>query len=904
MAEEKNEESTTPEEQNEESAATPEAEAAQEEQPVAVLEEGTIPTDIVKEMEDGYLDYAMSVIVSRALPDVRDGLKPVHRRILYTMSQLGMTPGAKYKKSARLVGDVMGKYHPHGDTSIYDSMVRMAQDFSLRYPLVEGQGNFGSVDGDRAAAMRYTEARMNKITPELLADIDKETVDFRDNYDASEREPSVLPSKIPNLLLNGVGGIAVGMATNIPPHNISEVIDAVIEVIDNPECTVDDLIKKIPGPDFPTGGIIYDQSEIKRGYATGRGKVIMRGKAEIIENEKKRNVIIINEIPYQVNKSSLIEKMADLVNNKIIVGISDIRDESDKDGMRIVIELKKDAYPKKILNQLYKMTQLQDTFHMNMIALVARGTQPRLLSLKVILEQYLEHRKEVITRKTEHELRVAEARAHILEGLKVALDNIDAVIKTIRASKTKEDAKDALMKEFKLSEKQAQAILDMRLQTLAGLERAKIEDEFKEKLALIADLKDILAKPERVLQMIREDLADLKVKYGDDRRTQIIPEGLDGFKNEDLIPNETMIVTSTIDNYVKRMPADTYKAQHRGGKGIIGMTTKEEDTIDQIIIANNHDDLLLFTDRGRVFKLKVYDIPESSRTAKGQALVNIIQLDQDEKVTTILALPKNNPTEGKFLFMATTGGTVKKTAMDDFKNVRKSGLIAIKLREGDLLKWVRETDGNKEIMLITRQGQSIRFKESDVRSMGRPSMGVRGIRLKKEGDAVIQMAVVKDIENSSIMTITENGFGKFSKITEYGVQNRGGSGLRTHMITPKTGVVIGARILDDKEGDLLLMSEKGQVIRLQLSEVKTVGRSTQGVTVMRMKAKGDKVSSLAIYDEKKFSEVLEKEAGKGSKELESKEEDPKPKVKKEGSKPKEEKPQPKEEKPEPKEEKP
>ncbi len=809
---------------------------------------GVMPVNIVNEMEEGYLDYAMSVIVARALPDVRDGLKPVHRRILYAMHELGMGSSAKHKKSARLVGDVLGKYHPHGDSSVYDAMVRMAQEWSMRYPLVDGQGNFGSIDGDGAAAMRYTESRMSKLSPELLADIDKETVIFRDNYDGSVQEPSVLPAKLPNLLLNGVTGIAVGMATAIPPHNLGELVDGIVEVIDNPECTVEDLIQKIPGPDFPTGGIIYDQAEILRGYATGRGKVVIRGKAEIIENEKGKDQIIITEIPYMVNKSNMIIKMAELVNEKIIVGVSDIRDESDRDGIRVVIDLKKDSFPKKILNQMYKMTQLQDAFHMNMIALVG-GVQPRLLPLKSIIEEYLKHRKEVIFRRTQFDLRVAEARAHILEGLKIALDHIDEVIATIRASSSKEEAHGALMAKFKLSERQAQAILEMRLQTLAGLERKKIEDEFLDKMAMIADFKDILARDERILAIIRDDLAEMKTKYGDARRTQIVAEGLDGFKNEDLIPNESMIVTLTVGNYVKRMPSNTYKSQHRGGKGIIGMTTKDDDAVDQILVANNHDDLLMFTDRGRVFKLKVYDLPQTSRTAKGQAVVNIIQLEKDEKVTTILALPKNMKTEGKFLFMATTAGTVKKTPLDDFQNVRRSGLIAIKLRDDDLLKWVRETDSQHEIMLITRQGQSIRFKESDVRSMGRPSMGVRGIRLKKQGDAVVQMAVILPNESLLVMTITEHGFGKCTDISEYGVQNRGGSGLKTHMITKKTGVVIGARIVPvTKDGDLLLMSEKGQVIRLKLAEVKSGGRATQGVTVMRTKEAGDKVSSLAVYD--------------------------------------------------------
>jgi len=816
---------------------------------VIVEEKGIVVADVVSQMEEGYLDYAMSVIISRALPDVRDGLKPVHRRILYGMHELGMGPSSKYKKSARLVGDVMGKYHPHGDSSIYDAMVRMAQDFSLRYPLVEGQGNFGSIDGDNAAAMRYTEARMSKLAPELLFDINKNTVKFRDNYDGSNREPSVLPSKVPQLLLNGVGGIAVGMATNIPPHNLGELIDATILLLENEDVTVDDLMEKIPGPDFPTGGTIYNKEEIKRGYATGRGKVVMRGKAEIVEYKTDRFSIVITEIPYQVNKSKLITQFADLHQKKAIVGMSDIRDETDRRGIRIVVELKKDAFPRKILNQLYKMTQLQSSFHMNMIALVAGGTQPRLLTLKAILEEYILHRKDVIKKRTEYDLSLAEARAHILEGLSLALDHIDEVIATIRASKTKDEAKEALISKFKLSEKQAQAILEMRLQTLAGLERQKIEDELKEKLVFISDCNNILSSTERVVTIIHDELAEIKSKYGDERRTEIVPQGIDGFTNEDLIPNETMIVTLTVGNYIKRMTSNTYRSQRRGGKGIVGMTTKAEDSIEQIVVANNHDYLLLFTDRGRVFRVKVYDLPESSRTAKGQAIVNIIQLDKKEKVTTMLKLEKNSQYEGRYLFMTTEAGTVKKTPLSDFKNVRKSGLIAIKLREDDLLKWVKPTDGNFEITLITKQGQSIRFKETDVRSMGRPSMGVRGIRIKNDKDKVVQMGVIEPDSKGVILTITEHGLGKCTMLVHYKVQNRGGSGIKTHMITKKTGVVIGARVLDKKEGDLILMSKQGQVIRLELKEVNTTGRATQGVWIMRMKKKGDTVSSMALYNE-------------------------------------------------------
>jgi DNA gyrase subunit A len=825
------------------------------------LAQGISRREIINEMKDSYIDYAMSVIKQRALPDVRDGMKPVHRRILFSMHELGLGPSAKFKKSARVVGDVLGKYHPHGDSSVYGALVRMAQDFSLRYPLVTGQGNFGSIDGDNAAAMRYTEAKMAKISSELLSDIEKETVDFADNYDASQKEPTVLPAKLPFLLLNGVGGIAVGMATNIPPHNLGELVDGMIAYMEDPEISIEDLIEKIPGPDFPTGGTIYDYEEIKRAYATGRGKIVTRGKAEIEEYKNSKFRIIVTEIPYQVNKATLIERIADLVKEKKIQGISDLRDESDRNGMRIVVELKKDAYPKKILNQLYKMTQLQESFHVNMIALIG-GVQPKLMGLKEILEHYLEHRKDVVTRKCQHELRLAEARAHILEGLKIALDNIDAVIETIKKSETKQVAHEQLMKKFSLSERQAQAILEMRLQQLSGLERKKIEDEYADKMALIGDLKDILAKPERVLAIIREDLITLKEKYSDERRTQIVPSSLSGFKNEDLIPNEPMIVTLTKGNYLKRLSPSTYKSQNRGGKGIIGMTTKEEDSIEQILVTNTHDNLLFFTNKGRVFKLKVYEVPVASRTAKGHAAVNIIQLMPNETVVTMVSLPKDVEKQGKYLLMATKNGTVKKTLLEDYKNVRKSGLIAIKIREEDELKWVRQTTGEQNIMLVTRQGQSIVFKETDARPMGRASMGVRGIKLKKENDEVVTMGVVKN-DNDLVLTLTENGFGKYTGVSKYKVQNRGGSGIKTHAITKKTGVVVGARVIgNERDGDLIMMSEKGQVIRLALNSINISGRATQGVTVMRFKNQGDSLSCMALIDMK----ALETEDSKAAEE--------------------------------------
>jgi len=811
------------------------------------LAQGISPQEIVDEMKNSYIDYAMSVIKQRALPDVRDGMKPVHRRILFSMHELGLNPGSKFKKSARVVGDVLGKYHPHGDSSVYGALVRMAQDFSLRYPLVNGQGNFGSIDGDGAAAMRYTEAKLQKITSELLQDIEKKTVDFVDNYDASQKEPSVLPARLPFLLLNGVGGIAVGMATNIPPHNLGELVDGVIAFMDNSDITIDELLEFIPGPDFPTGGTIYDIEEIKRAYATGKGKIVTRGKAEIIETKNGRHTIIVDEIPYQVNKSNLIEKIADLVKNKKIQGISDLRDESDRTGMRIVIELKKDAYPKKILNQLYKMTQLQESFHVNMIALID-GIQPKLMGLKEILEHYLEHRKKVITRKCQYELLLAEARAHILEGLKIALDNIDKIIETIKKSKDKANAHEELMKTYKLSEKQATAILEMRLQQLSGLERQKIENEYMEKMNIIAELKAILADTQKILDLIRKELIELKEKYNDERRTQIVKTSLSGFKNEDLIPNEPMIVTLTKGNYLKRLSPSTYKSQHRGGKGIIGMSTKEEDSIEQILVTNTHNNLLFFTNKGRVFKLKVYEVPVASRTAKGHAAVNIIQLMPEEKVVTMISLDKKIEAQGKYLIMATKNGTVKKTLLDDYKNVRKSGLIAIKIRDNDELKWVKQTNGEQNIMLITRQGQSIVFKETDSRPMGRASMGVRGIRLKKENDEVVTMGVIH-AENDFVLTLTENGFGKYTKVSKYKIQHRGGSGIKTHAITKKTGVLVGARLIkNERKGDLIMMSGKGQVIRLALESINVTGRATQGVTVMRFKNTGDKLSCMAIID--------------------------------------------------------
>ena len=806
--------------------------------------------DIVNEMQESYLDYAMSVIVSRALPDVRDGLKPVHRRILFSMHELGLRSGAKFRKSAAVVGDVLAKYHPHGDVAVYDSLVHMAQDFKMRYPLVLGQGNFGSMDGDGAAAMRYTEAKMQKITDEILADIEKETVDFRPNYDGRLKEPTVLPSRIPAILFNGTMGIAVGMATNIPPHNLKEVMQAVIHLIENPETTVEDLMKFVKGPDFPTGGMIYDVEAIKTAYATGRGSVVMRGRAEIEEMKNGRFRIVISEVPFQVNKAALVEKIANLVQARTIAGISDLRDESGREGVRIVAELKRDAYPKKVLNQLYKNTNLQTTFGFNMIGLI-NGIQPRLLDLKLILEQFIEHRQTVVRRRTEFELKVAKARAHILEGLKIALDHIDEVIALIKKSETKETARDGLMKEFKLTEIQAKAILEMRLQTLAGLERKKIEDELKEKLDFIKECEGILADPKKVLSIITKETQEIIDKYGDKRKTEVVPNAIGQFNVKQLIPDEPMVVILTKGGYTKRLSPTVYRTQGRGGKGVIGMTTKEEDEIAQIIHTRTHNNLLFFTDKGRVFRLPVYEIPQASRTARGQAIVNLLQLSDNEHVTVMFDDSKKEGNE--YLFMATTKGTVKKTKIEDFKNVRKSGLIAIKLRPKDLLRWVKPTKEGDQVVLVTREGKCIRFKEGDVRPMGRNSMGVRGVRLKGD-DHVVQMDVVRDEESSRLLVVMENGLSKSTKITNYRFQNRGGTGVKTATLTSRTGKVVGARILEnDMMGDLIIISRGGQMIRLPLNEIPSIGRATQGVYVMRLKD-SDKVASISLIVEEKKSE--------------------------------------------------
>lgn len=805
--------------------------------------------NIEKEVQESYLDYAMSVIISRALPDVRDGLKPVHRKILYAMWDVGLKPGAKFRKSATVVGEVLGKYHPHGDVAVYDSMVRMAQDFAMRYPLVWGQGNFGSMDGDAPAAMRYTEAKLTKISEELLMDIEKDTVNFVPNYDGSHKEPQVMPARLPNLLLNGTMGIAVGMATNIPPHNLSEICDGINHIIENPDCDVEELSQFVKGPDFPTGGIIYDIAAIKQTYATGKGGIVMRAKTEIIEDKAGQFKIIVSEIPYQVNKATLLEKIATLVKDKKIEGIRDLRDESNKDGVRIVVELKKDSYPKKILNQLFDLTPLQDSFHVNMLALVD-GIQPKVLNLKMILEYYLAHRKEVVRRRTEFELNRAKDRAHILKGLKIALDNIDAVIKLIKKSKDKEEARVNLMKQFKLTEIQAVAILEMKLQQLANLERTRIEQELKEKMALIKELEEILASPKRILGLIKKDISELKANYGDERKTQIVAHAVKDFSVEDLIPNESTIVLVTADGYIKRLAPETFRTQSRGGKGVMGLTTKEEDTVEHLISTTTHSDLLFFTTRGRVFQLKAYDVPAASRTSKGQAIVNFLQLAPEEKISSILSMKELGEGDFKYLVMVTRAGCIKKVALTDFENVRRSGLIAIKLKDGDHLEWVKPSTGNDEIILVTALGQAIRFKEKNVRPMGRAATGVRGIRLKGK-DEVIGMDVIDPTLITKnlldLIVVMENGFGKRTNLKNYKVQGRGGSGVKTAKVTPKTGKIISAQVASSKdERDLIIISKFGQVIRLPFKSVSTLGRATQGVRLMRFKETDDRAASVTL----------------------------------------------------------
>jgi DNA gyrase subunit A len=793
------------------------------------------------EMEQSYLQYSMSVIVARALPDVRDGLKPVHRRILYVMDKSGLRSTGKHTKSAQIVGEVMGKYHPHGDTAIYDSMVRLAQPFNTRYMLVDGQGNFGSMDGDPAAAYRYTEARMTRASEALLEDIDKDTVPFRDNFDGSQQEPEVLPAKLPNLLLNGQMGIAVGMATNIPPHNLNELVDATIAQIDNPEVTLDELMDHIKGPDFPTGGIIYGKDSIRTAFATGKGGVVVRGIAEVLEGARGRSQIIISEIPYAVNKAGLVEKVAELVNDKKISGISDIRDESSRGVVRVVIDLKKDAYPKKLLNQLYKLTPLQTTFHYNMLALID-GVQPRILGLQDIIGEHIKHRQIVVRRRTEFELRKARERAHILEGLKIALDHIDEVIATIRASQTTDEAQVNLMAKFKLSEIQARAILAMQLRTLAGLERKKIEDELAELLKLIAELESILADETKILKIIKDELRDMKKRFGDERRTRVVPTELGRMSDEDLVPDEQVVVTLTSANYIKRSQIADYKKQGRGGKGRRGMATREEDVIEHVVNASTHDYLLFFTNKGRVFRIKTYEVPQASLGAKGVAIVNLLQLQPEETVSSVINVSKQN--NGGNLLMCTIRGTVKKTPFEQYQNVRTSGLIAINLDEGDELKWIRMTNGDNEVVISTEAGQAIRFHEKDVRPMGRVSRGVRGIRLRT-GDRVIGMDIVE--EGSSIFVISEQGYGKRTKIAQFTAHARGGVGIRSAIVNKKTGNLVGVKSLKDDSHEVIIISQNGQTIRLGIKDIPELGRATQGVRIMRLND-GDKVVSLALVE--------------------------------------------------------
>jgi len=803
--------------------------------------------EITTELRESYLDYAMSVIVSRALPDLRDGLKPVHRRILWAMWDSGLTHAARYRKSANVVGETLGRYHPHGDVAVYDSLVRMAQEFSLRYPLVEGQGNFGSVDGDGAAAMRYTEVRLSKIAEELLLDIEKETVDWTPNYDATREEPKVLPAKLPNLLLNGSLGIAVGMTTNIPPHNLTEVTDAILALIENPKAGNDELLEFVKGPDFPTGGIIFDRKGIKEAYTTGRGTIPVRAKAEVMERGGKGFDIVVTEIPYQVNKAELIIKIAGLVQDKKIEGIKDLRDESDKDGLRVVIELKNDAPAQKILNQLYQHTDLQKDFHMNMIALDG-GIQPQVVSLKDVLDAYLVYRKEVIRRRAAFDLRRAEERAHILEGLAKALDQIDKVIATIKKSKDKDEAHTNLRKKFDLTDIQATAILDMRLQTLAALEHKKIEDELKEKRALIKELTLILKSPQKMLDIIKNEVKDVKDKYGDARRTAVVAAGLQEFKDEDLIPQEESIIALSSGGYIKRLTPDTFKSQRRGGKGLIGSEVAEEDFITHFLNANTHDNLFFFTDRGRVFKTKAYEIPAASRTSKGKAIHNFLELPGNELVTAIVAYGANrkaSKADGKFLVMVTKDAVIKKTSIKDFENIRRTGIIALDLKKGDALRWVGVSSGDDQVILTTTKGQAVRFKETQIRAMSRAAAGVRAMKLRG-GDHVAGFDIIKGgkVGDARLLVVMANGFAKQTPLKEYKVQNRGGSGIRTARITPKTGEIITSHVIDE-EVEILALSAKGQVIRTTLSGVRVTGRDAQGVRIMDLHS-GDRLAGAVV----------------------------------------------------------
>ena len=814
------------------------------------------PVEIIEEMQRSYLDYAMSVIVARALPDVRDGLKPVQRRIIYAMQRIGVTHSARYTKSAKVVGEVLGKYHPHGDAPVYEALVRMAQNFSMRIPLIDGQGNFGSVDGDPPAAMRYTEARLAHITETLLYDLDKNTVDFADNFDGTLKEPIFLPALLPNLLINGASGIAVGMATNIPPHNLGEIIDAVICLINNPESSVEGLMESVKGPDFPTGAQIYDISEITAAYATGRGKILMRGKADIEETKAGKFQIIITEIPYQVNKATLVTKIADLVKEKKLDGISDLRDESDRRGMRIVIELKRDARPQSVLNNLYKHTALQQSFPVNMVALVD-GT-PQTLTLKMILEEFIKHRQKVIIRRSQFELDEAKKRAHILEGLKIAVDNIDAVIETIKKSKDPAEAKVNLMQKFKLTEVQALAILDMQLKRLAALERQKIEEELAMTLEEIAYLEELLKSPEKILEVAKGELLKIKERFGDDRRTRVFKQKIGEFSEEDLIANEATIVTITVGGYVKRQDIGSFRTQRRGGKGISGITTKEEDTVAHLFAAYTHDNLLFFTDKGRVFQLKVYDLPESSRTSKGVAIVNLLDLSQDEKVLSILPVKKNKEATTnnyKYVLMATKNGVVKKTEINQYASIRRSGIIAIKLSGDDQLRWAKLTTGDNIVFLVSRHGMSIKFDERDVRPMARDTMGVRGIKIKT-GDELIGMdGIDKNDIKADLLVVTDKGIGKKTQGLAWPKQLRGGVGVKAANLTDKTGEIVCAQILTKADEALILTSQKGQVMRTTLRSIPRLTRDTQGVIIMRL-GSDDKVAATTVIQKKQDEEQI------------------------------------------------
>jgi len=806
-----------------------------------VLMANIIPTDIVPEMKSSFLDYAMSVIVDRALPDIRDGLKPVHRRILYAMQQLGLSGGAKFRKSALIVGDVIGKYHPHGESAVYEAMVKLAQDFSTRYPLVEGQGNFGSIDGDRAAAYRYTEARMSKIATELLRDIDKETVDFVSNYDNTRKEPVVLPSVIPNLLINGTFGIAVSLATKIPPHNLKEVLDALAYVIDNKDATNEDLMKFVKGPDFPTGGIIFGAKDLVHAYASGRGGIVVRGEAEIVESKAGSFVIIISSIPYQVNKAEMIVKMADLVKDKKIEGIRDIRDESTKD-IRVVVELKSGIHPQKVLNALYKYTNLEQSFNFNMVALV--DGVPKLLNLKTMLEEFIGHRQVVVIRRATFDLRKTEERAHILTGLKKALDHIDEIIKIIKKSKDTDDARKNLISKFKFTEIQTNAILEMKLQKLAGLERKKIEDELKEKLALIKELKELLGSPKKILQVVKDEFIEIGLKYGNERRTKIVRQGAREIKPEDLIPEKENVLVLTSGGYVKRTDPSEYKQQKRGGVGVVDLNTKEEDFITIFLTANSHNDLLFFTDKGKVYQIKMYDLPEGKRATRGKSIMNFLSLSDGEKVTSVLAMPKDaGELKDLSLLMVTKAGTAKRVALESFVDVRRSGIVAIKLASDDFLLSARLLAKTDHAILATASGQSIMFKGSDIREMGRTAGGVRAINIKKNDEVVGVDVIAKDDKEGTLLVMTENGYGKMTPVKEYKAQKRGGSGIKTAKVTSKTGKLIIGKVITDKYNEVVAISKHGQVIRISIEDMPTLGRQTQGVRIMRLR-EGDYIASM------------------------------------------------------------